>query len=451
MKRRTALVVAAPLVAVATMMLGLRVGAGSAVRSASIFAAPVGRPVGAAVPVSLQVLTWLEDRGVRETIAMTGLELVARAGGRTATWRGASNADGIAEANVSLDDLREGDRIEVTLRSGPELLAEGTVPVTRRARPQEGGDVRFSKREGAITLDVRIEGERLVPGFESTVWIHARGAPSRLVVEPEPGLLVPHGPRPACENGWAELGATAQGHVVGMRVDASDDAQHAGVWFGALPVAPGAFFVDLPRAATFPRTIPLHAPNPRTVVYAEIDDEHGRVFAAALPVTTEPGMPTPRALFDVPALAPGLHWLVASGEPRGAETLAGAAIARPFYVPGETTPPTSERACELGPWLARHPAQPLARSLAIDGMSTRGAANRRRHFAGLVLGLGSLATAALLEFLLLTAASREAHDALRASLEEAAMPTPTKRSLVVPLLVALLGFGLLATLLLMKA
>ena len=89
--KRTILLIAAPLVAVATLMIGLRVGAGEAVRSASVFAAPPtqGR-------LALQLLTYYEERKVRETVAMKQLTVVARAhGGGADEDRGSASGRGI--------------------------------------------------------------------------------------------------------------------------------------------------------------------------------------------------------------------------------------------------------------------------------------------------------------------------------------------------------------------
>ncbi len=472
-RRRTALIVLAPIIAVATLMLGLRVGAGNAVKAASVFAAPPGKAPapGAPVPLAWQVLTYVEDRGVRETIGMRDLTVVARSKGKESRWTGSSNADGIAEASLAFADLAAGDPVEIeVLAAGePQPLARGLAewqsPSWARD-PEERGEhaaARPSKREGAIAIDVLVEGERLVVGFETPVWAHVLGSgidPSRVALHatPEAGLrLEIEDPRLACE-GWAEIPAVAEGHVVGLQVEAKDAEGRKGVWFGALPVAPGAFFVGAPRHVPEAKseTVVLVAPNPRNVVYVEVDDERGRVFAAALPLAVEPGDPVPRARFQMPPLAPGLHWIVVSGEPRGAERLAGAAIAKPFLV-GEAPGVRPDQACSIGPWLAKRPATGFPRWLAVDGMATQGADNRARHRLGLFIGLFSLFAAAVLEVLLLTAASREARAVmLLADLDEPeaerarVTAKPPGGGLAIALLVAVLGFALLAALMVAK-
>jgi hypothetical protein len=471
-RRRMILIIVAPLVSVATLMLGLRVGAGNTVHSATVFAAPPGRAptAGAPVPFTWQILTYLEDRGVRETIGGVRLEVLARSKGHEARWSGTSNEDGIAEAVLALPDFATNDPVDLEVRTPGEArpLAEGRVEWkdVPWGRDREDADnhtsARPSKREGAIGIDVFVEGDRLVVGFDTPVWAHlVAPAPldASLRVTPESALRVlSEEPKVGCD-GWAEIAAVAEGHVAGMQLDAKSKDGRTGVWFGALPVAPGAFFVGAPRfvPAGRPETAVLVAPNPRTVVYAEIDDERGRVFAAALPVKSDPGDPVPRAHLPIPVLAPGLHWLVVSGEPRGAEHLAGAAIAKPFLVGGADGVRPNE-ACSVGPWLARRPpVLGFRRWLALDGMATRGAKNRASRQLGLAIGLGSLLVAAILEVLLLTAASREAREALfvAAEGEDDERERVTRKApgggLAIALLVAMLGFALLAALMIAKA
>ena len=437
--------IAAPLVAVLTLMAGLRIGAGEAVQTAQVFAAAPGSATPAGTPYAWQILTYLEDQGVRETIPMRDLVVVARRGASEARWTGASDEDGIAEANFTLP----GDgsvAIEVLRAGAKEPLARGTVEARPRAITVGEVRARPSKRDGH-PIDVFVEGERLVVGFPTPIWVQSDGVKS-LHVDPEPGLLADV-PLLTCD-GWAEIPVTAQSHVIGLQLTTRDPD---GVWFGALPVAPGSFFVGSPRwiAENTQSAAVIVAPNPRTVVYAEVDDATGRVAAAALDVKVEPGDPTPRAHWTLPAMAAGLHWLVVSGEPRGAETLGGAAIARPFLV-GKTPGINESDACSVGPWLARHSVGGFPRWLAIDGMETRGANNRARHRAGMAIALIALLSAAILEVLLLLRSARETREAMaRATADEDAAPAKPVGSLVVGVLVAVLGFAFLAALLIAKA
>lgn len=451
---RRLLLIGAPILAVLTLMLGMRIGAGEAVFSAAIFAAPPtqGR-------VALQILTYYEERNVRETVAMKGLSLVAtsNAGKKEARWRGESNEDGIAEANLVFDPdpvTTDGDlkdiHVVLAVDGEKEPLAAGevTFPTTAWGRSEASrAAARPAKRVGPIPIDVLVEGERLVPGFESSVWIHAPGA-SAVEIEPEPGLEVQKTHLAPCDaSGFMEAVVTARAHVVGFSVKAGESE-----WYGPLPVAPGAFFVGMPRVVSegTATDVVLVAPNPRKVVYAEVDDTNGRVWAAALPVALDPGDAIPRAKLTLPPLAKGLHWLVVSGEPRGAEKLAGAAFAKPFEVG------RARDACVVGPWLAERPAEGFPRTLALDGMAVRGASNAKRRRIGLLIGFIALAAAAILDAILMIAMAREARAVtLLADLAEGEDPKaitakPPGGSLAVGLLVAVLGFAFLAVLLVTK-
>ncbi|MBX3185873.1 MAG: hypothetical protein KF819_02615 [Labilithrix sp.] len=463
----------APLVAILTLMIGLRVGAGDAVRAAVVFGAPPGRAApGAKGRLAWQLLTFIDDRGVKETTAMKGLVVVARARGQEARWTGESNGDGIAEITLEIEGITAGDPIdlEVRVEGDAEPLARGRaiwreVAWAKRDAARDGvvAALRPTQRTGAIGLDVVVENERLIPGFTTPLWIHATPPPGiakagiAIAIAPEPGLVAEREQATTCGDGWAEVPVMAQAHVVGSGFDAR--AAHAtGRWFGSIPVAPGAFFVSMPRVIPegTPSAAVLLAPNPRDVVYAELDDEQGRVAAAALKVVVEPGDPTPRARFELPPLAAGVHWLVVSGEPRGGERLAGAATAKAILVGGAPGIDLHDT-CSVGPWLAQRPATGFPRWVALDGLPERSAHNRTRYRLGMFIGLVALLAAGILETLILVAASREARVALQlAELDEddasakKVTAAPPGGSLAIALLVAILGFALLAVLLVAK-
>ncbi len=486
---RRVLQVTAPIVAIFTLMIGLRVGAGEAVRAAVVFGAPPGAPgPDGKTRLAWQVLTFLDDRGVRETIPMKGLTVTARAKGREETWTGESNIDGIAEASLVFEGLHEGDDVDLEVRipGEKEPLAAGRARWNPRGKtdepaPLEPRKVRATSQRGATKMEVLVEGERLVPGFPTPVWVYfttdgvSRSAIS-IHVLPEPGILVDRTQAKPCPEGWAETALTAQAHVVGTKfvatagkpedfdpdAGAPKDPTGFGEWFGVMPVAAGAFYIGIDRVVEEgkPTAAVLVAPNPRNVVYAELQDRHGRVVAAALEPTVEKGDPTPRARFALPPLGSGLYWIVASGEPRGGEQMAGAAIARAFVVgngpPGEGL--DTRDLCKVGPYLAKHPAAGVRRWIALDGLPARSSQNRFRHNLGMAIAMISLLAAAILETILLVAASREARITLQlAELEEEDRPAeavtakPPGGNLAIALLVAILGFALLAALLFVKA
>ncbi|HEY8078975.1 MAG TPA: hypothetical protein VIF62_32810 [Labilithrix sp.] len=463
MKWRRPIQIAAPLASVATLMLGLRVGGGDAIRAAVVYGAnPAQPPPGAKHRLAWQVLTFLEDRGVRETIAVKDLDVVARANGEEAKWSGSTNEDGVAEASLEFEKLPDFVDLEVRAARDPEPLAAGQAKVVE-PMPEEADTaarmLRPTKRDGAIGLDVVIETGRLITGFSTPIWVKVTPPPGTSTdsldfeLEPEPGLAIDQPPgKPCGPDGWTEIDATAFGHVVGISITAKSKTSDAkGTWFGVLPVAAGAFQPNLKRDEPAGQAFSavLVAPNPRKVVYAEVDDVVGRAYAAALDVTVEAGDPTPRARFEIPPLVEGIHWLVVSGEPRGAEKLDGATIAKPFYVGGP-----ARAACSIGPFLAEHQARPFRRRLAVDGFPLRNTRNRGKHRLGMLIALVSLLAAATLEILLLSASAREARIELQlAELEDNQKVTAKSPGggLAIGLLVAVLGFALLAALLVMKS
>jgi hypothetical protein len=307
------------------------------------------------------------------------------------------------------------------------------------------------------------------------VWVRATDRASgdplsgvTIAAEPEPGLSIAPSEAKTCRLGWAELSATANAHVVGMSLHARGIAkgiERTGDWFGGLPVAGGAAAGGVAEAVPPGKPISgvVLAPPARKVAYVEIDDARGRAFAAAL--SLEPGVSgvSPdrndeagyaRAPFEAPALPEGLYWFVTSGDPRGAETLGGAAIARPFVV---TSTPGDR--CETGPKLARTASVPHTKWIALDGFANRRGRAHQRRVLGLSIAFSSLAIAAMLEVMLVLAGARAPREDITRALEElgegAAVERVTKRttvgSVIIGVLVALLGFALLAALLLWRA
>ena len=106
---------------------------------------------------------------------------------------------------------------------------------------------------------------------------------------------------------------------------------------------------------------------------------------------------------------------------------------------------------------ATHGATGFPRFVAVDGFVGRKDRNAANQRLGLIVALGSLAIASLLELLLIVrGAARTRADLARAARDlEGETGELTRRtsagSLLLGLLVALLGFGLLASMLLWRA
>jgi hypothetical protein len=446
--------VVTPLVAMATLAVGLRVGARGTIHAAVLRAAPHAR--GSSV-YAWQVTTLIEDRGVRETEARQGILVHARgANGSEATWTGDTNEDGIAEVRLDLKGVERGDLVdaEVTVAGVPEPLARGRIAwdeATAWMNAAPGPFLRASKHEGALAIDVAILGERLVARAATPVFVRVtsrtdgHAIPSAtLAANPEPGLDVSASTAITCANGWARLEASPVMFTAALSLHAQTADGRTGGWFGELPVAPGAMDVHVPVTRSgAPTALDVRALSERTA-YVEVDDDMGRAFAAA--TALQPGAAGATVTVDVPSLAPGLAWVVTSSEPRGAETLGGATLVRPFLVGGSPMPPgapSPDDPCAAGAYLALHPAGGFHRWVALDGFPEREAGNAARSQRGLGIALSSLAAASVLEVLLLVQASRRGRASVTRARDVA--------NVVVVILLAVLGFGLLAALLLARS
>jgi hypothetical protein len=458
---RQVILVATPMVAAATLALGLRIGARDAVRAALVYAAP---PARAKRGFAWQVQAMREELGVREVLPLASLRVHARDGSKEATWTGSTNVDGVAEVWLDLPGADADDTVELSVESG-ETLAAGAVRVARRSGDgaSKQGSLSPSRRDGAILLDVAVSGQKMTPGFPTSLWVRATdavgGSPLggiRIDTEPEPGLTFAAPSAVTCKNGWAVLSGTANGHVLGTGLVAKANDGREGHWFGALPVAGGSAFVAIPARVAPGAPLKLEAvlPTVRRLGYAEVDDEAGRAFAQTLSFEPDSGGFL-RASIDLPPLADGTYWLVTSGEPRGAETLSGSAMARPFYV-GDA--PAGDPVCGAGPALAAAVGGPFARTLALDGFVASRAPARAKRERGRAIALSGLLFAALLEALLLVSGARS--NAMERAREERALDGELRENvgfrattlhIAIGVCVALLGFALLAAVVLYRS
>lgn len=461
-------IVGTPVVAIATVAVGLRVGAHDPVHAAIVYAAPRARAASALV---WQVVTLVDDRGVRETerlrITVHARAPHAEGGPREATWSGETNEDGAAEATLELPGVVRGEAIdlEITGEGLHEPLAHGRAAWDDAAwmNGAPGPFARASKREGAIALDVAVLGGRLTPRVPVPLWIRATSradghpiAGATIQVEPEPGLDVTPANQTTCPVGWAHFIASPVMFTAQLSVHAHTPDGRSGEWFGATQVVPGALAVDLGEIkAGSPLAVTLHAATVRPA-YVEVDDDEGRAVATIVELAPEGGAAS--GTVTLPALSPGIKWLVASSEPRGAETLEAATRAIPILVPGSKLPanvPSPSDTCAVGAYLAMHPAGSFRRWVALDGFVGRAATNAARRKRGQAIALLSLAAASLLELLLLLQAARRG-STFGGDMEEARALAPraglgTMGHVAVGILAALLGFGLLAALVLARA
>jgi hypothetical protein len=467
-------IVLTPLAAVTTMAAGLRLGAAPAVHAAIVYGAPPVKAEGGAWRFAWQVLTLVDDRGVRESVPMKGLTFEAtihRADGqdgaalRTADI--ATNADGVAEVTFTLPgSAGEPLELRVTAEGESAPLAAGLVTwpsSVEREVPAGPAFARPSKQDGDLLVEVAVYGGRMAPGAGSSVWVHVRDRGSRddvasatIEADPEPGLDLASSRVTTDGAGWAELRATAQIHVValGLKVETPSGGllRHGG-WYGALPVAPGAAIARVPRTVEAHKSfdIDVLVPTVAPRLYVEIDDASGRAFADIVDVQRA-DLGAHATVHVDGRLAPGTCWFVTSSEPRGAESLTDGALALPFLAvasPGPMEP-------DLGARLATIAPPSFARFVALDGLPGRRKADGGRRRKGFLLAFGSLAVAAALETLLiLRGVERTRRDLARVTEQLEDHASVERRfsaaSGVIGLLIALLGFALLAALLTWKA
>lgn len=463
------LMMATPMVAMVTVALGLRFGAGDAVRSAVLYGAP---PSHAATGLAWQLVVFDEDRKLREPAAHLDVDIVAHGRTGDARWHGQTNEDGVAEVQLPFVDADA----HFEVRAGNAVLAVGdakpapSMPPTPVDVPSSPW-APFARREGPIALDVAILGQRVATGFPVQMWVLATDAATRaplagVSIEPQAQTsFVPATSRATTDaRGWAHLGATPVGHVIDVDLDARAPDGRAGQWVGNLYVSPGAaqLAMDERIAPEQEPVIDVVVPTARTTAYLEIDDAHGRAWAAAVPVAGGPGQ-QPQATVRAPRLSPGLYWVVAADDAAGAAALGPGTIARPFFVAASDesalafgtdrdrcAPPADPRnaARAVSVCLALAAASPTPRWTALEGFSMQRARDADRRSLGLAVALGGIGVAVLLEALLLLRAARHARTRLREADDEA-VATPVDRlsrvlTVGLAVLVALMGFALLA-------
>ncbi len=446
------LVVLTPAVAMTAVAIGLRLGARGALRAAVVYGAPaaVGAP-----RLAWQMVVFDQVEGAREPVAALPVDVVAHASGSSdeasAAWHGVTNVDGVAEALLALP--RAG-RVELEVRSGSEVLARGDAR-PEPARPSvaaQTGWLRFARREGPIALDVAALGERVAPGYPAELWVRATDATTHaplrdvsVALEDDTSLSIGATTVARTDSrGWVRIVATPVGLAVTVTLRARSPDARAGAWIGGLYMSPGAPRLDLaPRTAPdAPIALDVSMPTARSTAYLEIDDAAGRAWAATPPLAVGPDG-APGAHVEAPGLAPGLYWAVASADPEAAGALGAGTIARPFFVASSDdaalslgmdreacSPPRDPREAgdAVSSCLALSSIAPVPRWVALDGFVMQRALDREARARGLAVAVGAIAIASVLEGMLL----------LRAAANSRA------RTVAVAVLVALLGFALLA-------
>ncbi|MFO0674899.1 MAG: hypothetical protein U0169_00045 [Polyangiaceae bacterium] len=440
-----------PLLAVATLALGLRIGGRSTVRGAVVDgAAPSARGLAWSVTASM------DDRGVREPLAHVDVEIVGTARGKTLSTNATTDDDGVAEFSLPFEGVKVGDAVDLEVRDRRtgESLTKG--PVVWNREIAKGAENRPSitpptTRSGAIRLEVAPYGERVPPGFSTPVFVHAAresdGEPlANVHVEAvgEGGVSFPVPHDTTCASGWAEVDVLVMTHVAGATFRAKlGDAE--GSWFGPLPTAPASADVRLPAEirAESHAIARVMAPPAKKKVLVEIVDGDGREFAASTPLVLGPSGYS-EAVVDLPPLHAGGHWLVTGYDTRSIQAFEPSVRMIPFQV--VTTSRSGafdrERACEKLANLAGAASRPVGRFAAIDGFPAKRRRNELARRRGVTLAVGATALGAFVELALLLRASRRSKRALAGLPPEA--DGARAWTFVVTVGIVVLGFALLS-------
>lgn len=472
----TLLLVFTPFAVLTAVGVGLRVGAPDSVAAAIVYSAPRSR---AGTGLAWQLVAFEVAGKVRTPLAGQPLTVTAHAGTQTVFWKGSTNEDGVAEMRLALEDA---DIVRLDVRAGDRSLAAGDARVPPRQARSALSPVwmPFARRDGSIVLDVAVLGQRLAPGFPGSVWARATDASTHarlagVTLEPEADESLAFAPPVGrtSAGGWGELTGTPAGLAISLALNARTADGRAGHWQGGLFASPGAVNLETRKrwAPDQSPTFMLVAPTVRLVEYLEIDDAAGRVWGRAVDLAPASDG-TARASVTAPKLPPGLYWAVAASDPGGAATLGPGVATRPFFVATSDSsalafgtdrtecaepPGLGDAAGVLGPCLAMAAAVPVPRWTALDGIAKKGESLRGRRLRGMLVASGSIVVGMSLEILLvLRAASRgrrrrQAGDGPPGEALARDLPmSPLIRS-VVAILVALLGFALIATFVLLAA
>ncbi len=463
MSPKVALVVT-PVLAIATLAVGMVVGAKRTVHATIVYGAPPARGSSA---LAWQVITLVEDDGTRSTEARRGITVRASSKGREATWRGDSNEDGAAEMRLELPGVARGDAITLSITADgvPEPLAEGRVAWDDAAwaNASPPAFAVASKREGPIALDVAVVGTKLVARGFTPVLVRATArsdghplAGVTIATDPDPELEVKQASVTTCTLGWARVDVSARIYLGSLGLHARLPDGRTGEWYGRLPVATGSIRPQVPDVVKGDGAeLDVLA---KGIVYGEVDDAEGRAFASVADLS---GAASDRVGMHPPSLSPGLKWFVTSSEPRGAEVIEEGTTARPFLVAAAGAPmpagvPPVDDTCGVEAYLAMHPSGGFRRFTALDGFVSRKDANGARRRRGLQIGLSALGVGAVLELLLLLQVARRGRgldaEAVR-GIEPGAelVQRSSVLSVAASVLLAVLGFALFAAILLLRS
>ncbi|HEX7667284.1 MAG TPA: hypothetical protein VF407_22285 [Polyangiaceae bacterium] len=434
----TWVIVLTPALSFATLAVGLHVGASGETVAAVVEGAP---PSGENMRLAWQVKVYRADRGVREVVPNEALTVTLDHSGHTSSLAITTTPDGVAEMVAPLPGVRGGDDVVLSISRARDglVLAQGhtTVPAFAKRGSESKGFLPYFARDGAIVLDVATEGGALPGALPGIVSIRAKDASGQPVVGAtltfEANDFGIEKPETTRVGGWANVSALAL--LNGELKITATKGDLKGTWSGAIPVKLGAI-----RAAIMPEpSNPDHkmltlvrATTSAAQAYVEIDDAHGRAWAATPLLEPAPNGGSIGAQISLPQdLATDRVWVVAGTLPDSAETLAAGTSA---WMQIDDPSPSSE---VLG---ARSivKAGTFGRTVVLDGFALASARASERKKKGLTIAIGALVAGAIVEAIAIL------RGASKGSAVKATWITGKMGTIVIGVGLAIVGFFMLA-------
>lgn len=442
-----------PLACAAVIFAGSRIAVPRPVHAASVEARALG---GDGRALSLSVLTYLDDSGVREAAALESVRVTAEsASGSRSEWMGRCDDEGICEARLTFDAAPTSPvRVRVEHAGDDAPLAEGSFDLSALEGPTTSAPAPWARsagRSGALVVDVAALDATVAPEVAVPIVVRVQReghglAGAAVTIEPGGGSEILGAVEATCAEGLATAQLLVRGPIAELRVTATA-GEARGEWFGALPVTPGASHVAIARGLGAGATArgDVLVPSPRGSAYVELWDERGAVLATRVVAQPASGA-VPSAALELPGLAVGPHWLVTAARPRGALALEGATRSQPLLV---TRTPLDR--CALTAALVGARAVAFPRSAPLDGIAVRRRGDAARARLGRAMALSAIAVGGVLELVLLVFGVRRSQRdlaALEEELDASSAEAPLARwvSVTIAVLLTALGFLLLAAL-----
>jgi hypothetical protein len=248
-----------------------------------------GGPCAEGVQRSLQIALVAAPGNEHARAGARSLRVSTHAGNASSSWRGITDHDGRVE--LVLDPCRAGSgplQIAIESETGAGFARGTLAPSLERwqAALRQGGWL-----PGRVSGDLRLsvapfEGALAVP-FAAELVLHAESAEGEAAAGVElsfelDGATLVEPPRVTDARGDARARIQPEQHAISLRLTGRYGDGREGVWYGALPVVPGALHVE--REGTRLR---VRSPIVRERAYLTLVDETSRLAGALVPLSED--------------------------------------------------------------------------------------------------------------------------------------------------------------------